>query len=122
MSTRATIKITKGNYVIRLYHHHDGYPQGVGEAIKNQLTRLDRKIGAHYTHLVSGMSGYWKPFDIANDLIKDTEWSFELTAKIHGDEDYFYLIDCDNKELHCYEMCWDEPEEDIVKPENEVEI
>lgn len=40
MSTRATIKITERNESFRVYHHCDGYPEGIGEDLKNYLSNI----------------------------------------------------------------------------------
>ena len=107
MSTRATIliKSKKQNEEVRVYHHSDGYPDGVGSEIKAYLKNIDR----------------WYVYDIANDLIKGKECDdyYELTPCQHGDEDYAYLIDCDNKTLTCYVVGHDEFE---WKDEKIVEI
>ena len=108
MSTRATIKITEKKDTIRIYHHHDGYPEGVGHDLKKYLGNI--RYG-------------WDAFHIANDLIKlEDDDEYELTPCIHGDEEYLYLIDCDKKELTCYAMGWDESEESIIRPSNIREI
>ncbi len=38
MSTRAHIRIKDGDEQIMLYHHHDGYPEGVGRDLKKFLS------------------------------------------------------------------------------------
>ena len=102
MSTRATIKIKRGDELIRVYHHSDGYPEGVGVDLKNYLDGLKN----------------WIPDRIANHLVKNglpnlynsnvIDKSYEVTISQHGDEEYGYLIDCDNKQLKCYALGWDE--------------
>ena len=107
MSTRAHIRITDGRDVIMLYHHHDGYPEGVGSYLLNFLK--DRK--------------YWNGEEIANDLIKDKhDEEYEVTTCLHGDEEYVYVIDCDNKTLKCYSSIWDGRIEDICIPSRQVPI
>lgn len=102
MSTRATIKIKRGDELIRVYHHSDGYPEGVGVDLKNYLDGLKN----------------WIPDRIANHLVKNglpnlynsnvIDESYEVTISQHGDEEFGYLIDCDNKQLKCYRLSWDE--------------
>jgi len=107
MSTRATILIKeKRQNNIWLYHHCDGYPERVGSDLKRYLDSLT----------------YWNGEDIANDLIKDkanlNDEGYEVTTCQHGDEAYAYLIDCDNKELKCYDIGLDQynwGDEDIVE-------
>ena len=87
MSTRATIlvKSKKNNEEVRIYHHSDGYPDGIGSDIKSYLKTLK----------------CWYVYDIANDLIKgmcglvngNPDRGYELTPCQHGDEVYAYLID-----------------------------
>lgn len=123
MSTRATIliKSEKQNEQVRIYHHWDGYPEGVGADLKHYLKEVgffDAKIKGY---------PYFNAYLIANDLIKGKcgiidgkpDMGYELTSCQHGDEEYAYLIDCDNKTLKCYKVGWDEFE---WKEENVVEI
>lgn len=109
MSTRATILIKeKDQKDIWIYHHHDGYPSGIGSDLKNYLKT--QKYG-------------WIAYEIANDLIKDRadlkDDGYELTEAQHGDEAYAYLIDCDEQTIKCYSIKWNQFE---WKPEDEVEI
>lgn len=95
MSTRATILIKEGNEKVHIYHHHDGYPDGVGKDLKNYLKGVK----------------YWDSEDIANDLIKgkvNSDDEYEFTTCQHGDEAYGYLIDCNNHTITCYCLHWDE--------------
>lgn len=115
MSTRATIliKSEKQNQQVRIYHHWDGYPEGVGTDLKHYL----KEVGFCYADV----------YRIANGLIKggvyddkgESDMGYELTSCQHGDEEFAYLIDCDNKTLKCYKVGWDEFE---WKEENVVEI
>ena len=113
MSTRATIliKSAEKKESVRIYHHLDGYPDGIGSDLKAYTSTLR----------------WWDVYGIANDLIKgrcgmvgnSPDDGYELTSCQHGDEEYAYLIDCDAKTLTCYEVGWDEFE---WKEENIVEI
>lgn len=92
MSTRCNILIKHTGYNdIILYHHHDGYPQGVGYDLHCRLKKIE---------------GRWYETDIANNLVKDTEDEYEITSCIHGDIDYLYTIDCNTKTLKCNKMNW----------------
>ena len=98
MSTRATILIKESREDnIHIYHHHDGYPEGVGSDLKRYLNTLTSE---------------WHASQIADDLINNNanldDNEYELTSCQHGDEAYGYLIDCDNKTLKCYKLKWDE--------------
>lgn len=90
MSTRCNIVIKhKGYNDIILYHHHDGYPQGVGYDLHSRLKKIE---------------GCWYETDIANGLVKDAEDEYEITSCIHGDIDYLYTIDCNTKTLKCNQI------------------
>lgn len=91
MSTRATIRLKEGENIVNLYHHHDGYPEGVGEDLKQRL---------------NNDKGYWDMHSFANLLIKDNTDEYELTYGQHGDEIYAYLIDFDTKTITCYKVGW----------------
>ena len=86
MSTRATIKIKDGSEVRWLYHHSDGYPEGVGKELEGILS--DEK--------------YWTLPSIFTRLTKDPQ--YEPTGGIHGDEEYGYLIDCIDRKLVGYSI------------------
>lgn len=102
MSTRASILVKEDDDKCYVYHHCDGYPSGIGVDMQEYLKTVK----------------YWTIENIVNDLIKAHRcgtthniWTgeskigddgYEWTTCIHGDEEYFYLIDCDKKELHCY--------------------
>ena len=124
MSTRAHILIKDGDEQVMLYHHHDGYPEGVGRKLKKFLAEQFPK--------------YWDVCEIANGLVKgalryprrsllsdkvtiESDMEYEITTGIHGDEAYVYIIDCDKHEIKCYRHKWDEGMACVV-PEREVEI
>ena len=82
---------------VMLYHHHDGYPQGVGYDLWRRLIK--------YT-------GSWDIDWLVNHLIKDPEDEYEYTAFNHTDIEYLYVIDCSAKTLKCYECEWVFQDED----------
>lgn len=88
MSTRCNIIIkSETDYPdIILYHHHDGYPQGVGYDLYCRLNSI---------------TGTWYATDIANNLVKEADDEYEITCDIHGDIEYLYTIDCKNEILRC---------------------
>lgn len=110
MSTRASIRITEGDGQILLYHHCDGYPEGVGSELKEFLK--ERK--------------YWYAERIAQGLVTmKNQWNdfpYEPAICLHGDEEYVYVIDCDKKTLTCYLHRWDESFEQCCIPERICEI
>lgn len=105
MSTRAHIRIVERHETFMLYHHHDGYPEGIGRDLKQFLNAKK----------------WWYADEIANDLIKQRsieDDEYEITSCVHGDEEYIYVIDCDNKTLKCYAHNWDEAyETSVMRPE-----
>lgn len=101
MSTRATIKVKDSKHEQFVYHHCDGYPEGVGKILDDYL----KLLGKH-----------WDFETIVNHLIKTN--GFEYTTGQHGDEEYAYLIDIDASQMICYEIEFDDfnwKEEDIIK-------
>lgn len=94
MSTRAHIRINDGDNVLYLYHHCDGYPEGVGEELKEMLGSLGNVT--------------WTA-DYVHRSISSTDNSYEDAPEgQHGDEKYAYLIDCGTRTLKCYKVGWDE--------------
>lgn len=92
MSTRATIKVIgKDKNPVWIYHHTDGYPECVGVVLKERL-------------LKEGSSNF---YTIVNDILH-IDIYYELTSDQHGDENYAYLVDTDNRILKCYRVGWDE--------------
>lgn len=93
MSTRATILIRQEsrNTHIRIYHHTDGYPDGVGADIK---------------HALETQGARWDACRIANQMLKGLngfDEYYEITFCQHGDEEYAYLIGLNpsKKEYNC---------------------
>ena len=109
MSTRCNIKIVQldgeshtGTYApIWLYHHSDGYPQGVGREIQ----------------LLLESGTYTDAAQIANDLLRKVETmyggenKFKVTIEQHGDIDYLYEVFIGGTHskplLRCWERVWD---------------
>lgn len=96
MSTRCEIHIEGKKYrgkvpVVKLYHHFDGYPSGVGCDLMEHV----------YPILQS--SNKVTPQGLANELIK-AEWDdgYEDAGGIHGDIEYLYLINIPKKTIKCY--------------------
>lgn len=107
MSTRCQIRVVDEYCHFDLYHHHDGYPEGVGYDLKEYCSKLP-----------TGQWSSWSVRRIANELIKGAiigyfagekrpDMGYEITGGFHADIEYAYLIDCDKKELKCYEVDWE---------------
>ncbi len=86
VSTRCNIVIENKNDALYLYHHCDGYPEGVG----NELLELSNM-------LKSGMM----PSDVYDTLVYLYGDYYEITNKLHGDIEYVYNIKLneDNAEI-----------------------
>lgn len=112
MSTRASIRIVEAAGQILLYHHHDGYPEGVGAELKK--------------FLAENVRGWWDPEAIASGLatMKNDygRYPYECAICLHGDEEYVYVIDCEKKTLTCYYHRWDETFDECCIPERICEI
>lgn len=106
MSTRCNIIIKDGESRIYLYHHHDGYPMGVG-------TELQAYLEKEWS-----TRRYWFASSIANELIKGSlpypfsddkkDEEYEVTFGLHGDIEYCYVINCQARTLRCYAIGWDD--------------
>lgn len=80
-----------------IYHHYDGYIEGVGFTLLDMFLNKDTKkldIRADIDF-------------VANFLIKDKkniDNTFEITAYNHVDIEYFYLIDVNNKTVEAWHV------------------
>ena len=89
MSTRCNILVKERGYNdIILYHHHDGYPEGVGADLVERFKEKFAKKDDYIFGIV-----------VANQLVKDLDDEYEVTHCIHGDIEYLYTIDCSKKEI-----------------------
>lgn len=115
MSTRCNIIIKDGAERIYLYHHHDGYPMGVGTELQHYL---QHKWG--YSRITS-----WYGTSIANDLVKGhinepmakvphKDDEYEITYGLHDDIEYIYVINCKARTIRCYEISHDDYFEDYL--------
>ena len=105
MSTRCNIKIIDKDCEVILYHHHDGYPAGVGEDLFN---KFNDKLKDKNCRL-------WAE-DVANSLIKDPDDDeYEWTSDILGDIEYLYEIDLIKRELRCFPVDWTGENWDVLK-------
>ena len=115
MSTRAHIIIKDENSKYYVYHHHDGYPDGVGEDLREFLSDEGKNISNAY--------------EFAKKLENwDGSYEFENVG-LHGDEEYVYVIDLSKRTYVCYDVkkhengidWWDIPEEEVYHCKKEID-
>ena len=99
MSTRCYIKVVRnfgeaGIKEVMLYHHHDGYPEGVGIDLKNR----SKNWVSYYD--------FWDMDQIVNSLIKDQNDEYEFTVYDHIYIEYLYTIDCNKRTIKCNKYRW----------------
>ena len=88
MATRCQIKVTYLQQSVLIYHHWDGYPEGVGfDLIKRQKNLKT-----------------WNGNVITNALVKDLNDDYEVAYEVHTDLDYWYEIDCNRKTIRCWKV------------------
>lgn len=96
MSTRSQVKIIGDSTVLSLYHHCDGYPEGVGfdlmDRFYNSMLKMKERCGRLWFD------------DVANSLVKDTNDRYEITSVEHGDIEYEYIVDLIHNEIRCFEV------------------
>lgn len=96
MSTRANIILEEMGNQLWLYHHFDGYPSYLGEHLMKFMSTKHKK-------------DYADIYDIANELFKDNDdTGFELTQRRHGDIEYLYIINIEDKTIECIKTDPDE--------------
>lgn len=98
MSTRAIVRVfekdksTNRKFKIDLYHHYDGYIEGVGfELVEMFLNPQTQQLEM--------------PFDVdrvATQIVKKD--GYEVTAFNHSDIEYLYEIDVENKNITVYNV------------------
>ena len=80
--TRANVIVKKGDRELIFYRHYDGYPEGLGEDLKQCFVP-----------------------DPTYTLFNIIEYcNLEITDSIHGDIEYLYTIDLDKGRLWCQEI------------------
>ena len=103
MSTRSVVRIKKShvneygknkNFKIDLYHHHDGYIEGVGFDLFNRFYDKENKK-------INIPSDIMKVADI---LIKDNQDEYMVTPYNHCDIEYFYEININNKTITAWSV------------------
>ena len=97
MATRATIHIydkqTHRN-IIQIYHHYDGYPEGLGEKLKQYLGNIDKNTNAYPGELHKHFNGVGCFAASLVAYLKDCPGNvyLEPTDDKHGDTEYHYTI------------------------------
>ena len=95
MSTRANIILEEMGNHLWLYHHCDGYQSYLGDTLMKFMVTKHKK-------------DYADIYDIANELFKDNyDTGFELTSQRHGDIEYMYIINIENKTIECIKTEFD---------------
>jgi len=121
MCTRANIVIQDGAKRIYLYHHSDGYPDGIG-------VELDIFMQGRYFQTAE---------ECAEAIIGIENDNYELTTEIHGDIEFLYTIDLVKKTILCQAynrrlsdiqgnvyttFYWEEPRRDRQKTYEEEDV
>jgi len=90
MSTRSQIEVIAHRKHIMLYHHWDGYPEGVGFCLLKLLESI------------KGKSFYYHYDDIVNRMIR--KGNFEVTFGKHSDIEFYYILNLNKKTVECMEV------------------
>lgn len=103
MGTRCAALIkSEDNYSEYYYRHWDGYPSRTGAELLNLTQALEWKPEAMCRVLSRSTSEGMSDGDTI--YVAFPEIGFERAGDLPlTDLDYFYLIDCDCKEIRCYE-------------------
>ena len=71
--------VKKENWQVKLYHHHDGYPEGVGKDLTNFINKLEDDFYVE---------------DVVNGLLKnEKDKGYKWCNSLHGDIEYLYTIE-----------------------------
>ena len=112
MSTRSHIEVRKGKIKNYIYHHCDGYPSGVGMELKEELEKkhfFDKDKNLNVVKV--------------SNMIYSIDSQYEPDEGFHGDEEYYYVVDCNNRTLTCYKVpCDMEDFDEMFDKRNIVEI
>lgn len=95
MATRANVIIKHGKEKIHLYHHYDGYKEGVGADLQGYM---DKNKGKSAREIADGLVGSGKN--------NSTGSKYEHTNGVHSDSEFVYTIDLDKGSLRVKEWDW----------------
>lgn len=108
MSTRSVIRVKESRmteygkrktFKIDLYHHHDGYIEGVGYDLFNRFYDKENKK-MNLSHDI---------MKVVDTLVKDSEDEYMVTPYNHCDIEYFYEINITNKTITAWNVNnWEE--------------
>lgn len=87
MSTRCIVAITYNRKTVELYHHCDGYPEGIGFFLAKCMNRyIKEKETRRIFHDADFLASHWVA---GND--------FEITFSRHCDIEYYYEFNLDKQ-------------------------
>ena len=93
MSTRCQVRIIRNGYPLNYYHHCDGYFEGVGKELQEWLKECMER-------------NKWRTDDCLDEMHvvenMTMQNGYEPTFCIHGDIEYFYLLDFDRRVFRAY--------------------
>lgn len=101
MSTRCNVIIKDENTKVQLYHHHDGYPEGVGQNLTEYMEEIKKLPQNESSKILS------TPLSLAKwlcDEDREDEYELEREVYLHGDIEYLYVIDLGEGTIVCYEV------------------
>lgn len=118
MSTRCNLIIKSGyrdNSRFILYHHHDGYPEGVGVQLKKVISKYqDWQIKQHGLNIATGL---------IKDNVGLNDKEREPALRLAGDIEYLYVLNCKSRTLRCFKVDYEDcGEKDIIKRSRIVDI
>lgn len=95
MSTRANILLLETGNKLWIYHHSDGYPSYLGDALMKIMQK-------HKEHK------WLDIYELANEMIKnEQDDGFEITNDRHGDIEYIYIINVEEQSIVCRKTSFD---------------
>lgn len=97
MSTRSEILVKCSFGSCKLYHHHDGYIEGVGFDLYERFFAKDGEWFNRKNY--EGKQIIPSASDIVNSLVKDADEEYEITFSNHIDIEYYYEIDVEKGTL-----------------------
>lgn len=89
MSTRCVLRVKKGSREsVDIYHHYDGYPEGVGMELVSSLFKIfkEKQLGCMDAE-------YFVNKLVKNRGLSQDDDGFSVTLSTHGDLEFFYELD-----------------------------
>ena len=96
MSTRCQVKVTNGEQSLTLYHHMDGYPEGILPLIKEAWDKHGKEWEGARVYKVASML-------CAVDPIQFEPLDYH---SLHGDIEYYYVVNCKGESHVGAEPIW----------------